>query len=155
MDIRPRSRQVNPQGLGLPPVDQIGFVVKDLEKSIPVYAAIFGDYNTMDTEIEDANYRGRKASCRLKIAYFQSGSLEIELIQVAGGEAIHNEFLEAGGDGPHHIRFTVPDFSEAAKKLESVGMRSVYAKHFAPGLEFAYFESADGMIWEIFENNAG
>ena len=147
--------QSSEQGLGLPPVDQIGFVVEDLEKSIPVYAAVFGDYTTMDTEIEDADYRGRKASCRLKIAYFRSGPLEIELIEVAGGEAIHSEFLEAGRDGPHHIRFTVDNFEEAAAKLESVGMRSVFGKRFAPGLEFAYFESADGMIWEIFENNAG
>jgi hypothetical protein len=33
-------------------------------------------------------------------------------------------------------------------------MKSVFAKQFAPGLEFAYFESENGMIWEIFENKA-
>lgn len=145
---------MNPEGLGLPPVDQIGFVVEDLEKSIPIYASVFGEYTTMDAEIEDADYRGHKASCTLKIAYFRSGPLEIELIEVAGGEAIHSEFLEAGREGPHHIRFTVENFREAADKLESVGMKSVFAKQFAPGLEFAYFESENGMIWEIFENKA-
>jgi catechol 2,3-dioxygenase-like lactoylglutathione lyase family enzyme len=145
---------MNPEGLGLPPVDQIGFVVEDLDKSIPVYEAVFGDYTTMDAEIEDADYRGHAASCKLKIAYFRSGPLEIELIEVAGGETVHNEFLEAGREGPHHIRFTVENFSDAAAKLESVGMKPVFAKKFSPGLEFAYFESPDGMIWEIFENSA-
>lgn len=139
----------------MPPIDQIGFVVADLDQAVRLYTPMFGVPQTMDATIEAADYRGRPADCTLRLAMFQSGAMEVELIQVVDGEAIHQEFLAAGRTGPHHIRFTVDDFAAAAAQLRTVGMQPVYGKRFSPGLEFAYFEGPDGVLWELFENHAG
>ena len=145
---------MQPNSFDLPAVDQVGFVVANLDEAVRRYTPLFGEATTMDAEIEGADYRGKKVDCRLKLAMFRSGPVEIEFIEVVDGEAIHTEFLRAGRDGPHHVRFTVASFAEAAAKLEAAGMEAVFGKRFAPGLEFAYFEAADGTLWELFENNA-
>jgi len=137
----------------LPPIDQIGYVVRDVDAAIAQFEPIFGKFEVAQYDLEDVDYRGRKASCTLKIAIAKSGDTEIELIEVVGGDAYHNEFLERGGDGPHHIRFTVDNLADTQAELEAHGLKPVFGKTFAPGLAFVYLEDANGRVVELFENN--
>ncbi len=137
----------------LPPVDQVGFVVRDVDAAVKLYEPLVGEFEVAQYDMEDVDYRGRKASCTLKIAIAKSGQTEIELIEVVRGEAYHNEFLERGGDGPHHIRFTVDSLDATQSVLAERGLKPVYGKRFAPDLAFVYLEDERGRVVELFENN--
>jgi len=66
------------QRVGLPRVAQIGYVVRDLDAAIALYDPLFGPFQRMDGSVQAARYRGRRADCRLELAFGWSGDLEIE-----------------------------------------------------------------------------
>lgn len=68
-------------------VDQIGIVVKDVEKYVKFYEKIFGvePFPTVESTINSA---------KLKIVLLELDTVEIELIQVVEGESIHSRFLK-------------------------------------------------------------
>ena len=82
--------------LGLPPIAQIGHVVRDLHATVARYEPLYGPFWFMDGSVTGANYRGRIADVVLDIAFGRSGDLEIELIQWKSGESPHREFIERG-----------------------------------------------------------
>lgn len=136
----------------LPPLDQVGYVVPSVDEAVKVFAPLVGAFQVATYELRDVDYRGRSADCTLKIATALSGAIEIEIIEVLDGEAIHSEFLAAGGVGPHHIRFPVDDLEAGIALLAPHGLRPAFRKRFAPGLAFAYLEDERGRIVELFEN---
>ncbi len=124
----------------LPPCDQIGFVVRDLQAAMAMYAPLFGPFTTMDGSVEQATYRGRLADAGLQIAFGRSGKLEIELIEWTGGESPHREFIEAGREGMHHIRFRVEDTDHWVERLRPLGYEAVWYKRWSADTVFAYLE---------------
>ena len=87
--------------LGLPPIDQVGWVVRDLDRALETYGPIFGPFTTMDTALEGTNYRGRPSNVTLRMAFGRSGPVEIELIEWVAGDCPHKEALDAGQEGVH------------------------------------------------------
>jgi catechol 2,3-dioxygenase-like lactoylglutathione lyase family enzyme len=126
--------------LGLPPCDQVGFVVRDLERAMAMYAPLFGPFQTMDGSVQQATYRGRLADAGLRIAFGRSGELEIELIEWTGGESPHREFIESGREGMHHIRFRVADTDYWVERLRPLGYEPVWYKRWSSDTVFAYLE---------------
>jgi methylmalonyl-CoA/ethylmalonyl-CoA epimerase len=128
--------------LGLPPVDQVGFVVRDLDRAIETFGAVFGEFHTMETALEGAWYRGRRADVTLRIGFGKSGPLEIELIEVVSGESPHREMLEKHGEGVHHIRFRVDDIDPPLEQLKQLGFEVIWS-HEIPQVaaKWAYLEA--------------
>ena len=60
--------------LGLPPLVQIGFVVRDLKESMAKYERLYGPWQRFDGSVPAATYRGRSADAQLDIAIGHSGS---------------------------------------------------------------------------------
>ena len=144
--------------LGLPPCDQVGFVVRDLERAMAMYAPLFGPFTTMDGSVKQALYRGRLAlaDAGLHIAFGRSGDLEIELIEWTGGESPHREFIEAGREGMHHIRFRVENTDHWVEKLRPLGYEAVWYKRWSADTVFAYLERAgDPTLIEFLQMPAG
>jgi catechol 2,3-dioxygenase-like lactoylglutathione lyase family enzyme len=142
--------------LTLPPVDQIGFVVKDIASAIERYTPLFGDFTLMDAADMEWDYRGTPEVSSIKVAFARSGDLEIELIEWVSGKTPHKEFLDAGHEGMHHLRFSVDDIEEKVKHAETCGYQQIWYKRFAQGLASAYLErEGDPLIIEFFENNQG
>lgn len=131
------------QAIGLPPIDQVGFVVRDIDAAIAQYEPLFGPFSRMETPIEGATYRGRKADCELKIAFGRSGNLEIELIECVSGEGPHREFIDAGGEGMHHLRFRVEDVDAWLPKLKKLGYEPVWSKRWSADTVFCYLQRED------------
>ena len=145
-----------PKELNLPPVNQVGFVVKDLEKAIEFYKPLFGEFTVMDAPDMEWDYRGRPEVSSLKIAFANSGDVEIELIEWICGETPHKEFLEAGHEGMHHLRFIVDNVEAKVEEAEACGYRQVWYKRFGEGLAAAYLErEGDPLVLEFFENKLG
>lgn len=129
--------------LGLPPIDQIGFVVRSLDESEKRYGALFGPWVRMDGSVEAATYRGRVCDAKLEILYGHSGDLEIEFIQWQGGESPHREFIEAGREGMHHLRYRVDDTDAWIEKVAAIGYRPIWYKQYSEDIVFSYLERED------------
>jgi methylmalonyl-CoA/ethylmalonyl-CoA epimerase len=144
------------QQLGLPPADQVGFVVKNLEESMAMYGPLFGPFKTMDGSVEGAILRGESKDVKLKIAFGKTGDLEIELIEWLEGESPHSEFIQAGKEGMHHIRFRVDDCDGAIGKAESIGFKTIWYKALGEDIKFAYMErDNDPLIIEFLQMPGG
>ena len=140
--------------LGLGDVNQIGFVVKDLDQAIAHYAPLFGEFSVMDAPDMEWNYRGRPETSSLKLAFGRSGDVEIELIEWVAGESPHKEFLDAGHEGLHHLRFIVDKLEEKVEAATAIGYRQIWYKRFGEGLAASYLErDGDPVILELFENH--
>ncbi len=127
--------------LGLGPIDQVAYVVEDMDRALARYESIFGPFEVSEVPLADCTIRGNVADCRLKLAVNRSGPVEIELIQVLEGETTHSEHLRAHGEGPHHVRFRVTGLEEKLEQLGKEGFETVFFKRFGPGVGFAYLET--------------
>ena len=151
MEISPVTEHVQKQ-LNLPPADQIGFVVPNLEESIARYEPLFGPFKVMEAGVDSANYRGETRDAQLKIAFGKSGDLEIELIEWTGGDSPHKEFVSAGREGMHHIRFPVEDCDTSVRDAEAIGFKVIWYKEVMEGVKFAYMErDSDPLIIEFIQ----
>ena len=138
--------------LGLPQIDQVGFVVKDLDDAMQRYAALFGPFTTMDGSVKAADYRGRVEDVQLKIAFGKSGDVEMEFIEWTGGHSPHREFIERGREGMHHLRYRVDDANAWVEKLATVGYQPIWYKQFSPEITFCYLErEGDPLLLELLQ----
>jgi hypothetical protein len=129
-----------PEKMALPPLDQIGFVVADIEKAMQDYAPLFGPWHVFDADIENADLRGKPASCKLRIAMAKSGDVEIELIEVLEGQSPHSEFLARGNSGAHHLRFRTLDIDAQIKDAKRFGYQPIWYKALSDSMIFCYLE---------------
>ena len=133
--------QSEPEALGLGPVDQVSYVVADLESSLPRYEALFGPFQVAEAKLPGCTVRGEEMDCRLKVAINGDGPLEIELIQVLEGDTPHSEHLREHGEGLHHVRFRVQGLEDRLRQLETRGFETIFFKRFGPTVAFAYLET--------------
>ena len=88
------------------------------------------------------------------MAFGRSGPLEIELIEPVSGRGPHQEFLDAGGEGVHHVRFRVEDLDGRLPELNAAGYETVWYHRFAPEIAWAYLSVPDdegGGLFELLE----
>ena len=139
----------------LPPVEQIGIVVKDLDRAVEYYSSVFGwgPFQIREIEMDGFTYRNRQGNCRLKMAFANSGPVEIELIEVLEGETPHTEFLRQKGEGLHHLRFRVEDFDTILRTLAGNDVEPVFHQVFPGITAFAYLDTdkIGGVIFELFQ----
>jgi 4-hydroxyphenylpyruvate dioxygenase-like putative hemolysin len=143
------DRDRNRFGLGA--IDQIGYVVADLETSMPHYESLFGPFQVGEAQLDGARFRGKQIDCRLKIATNNDGPIEIELIQVLEGETPHTEHLREHGEGPQHVRFRITDIEAKIETLEAAGYENIFFKRFGPDIAFSYMESPTEMGGALIE----
>jgi hypothetical protein len=135
----------------LPPIDQVGFVVRDARATARAWEPFFGPFRFMDLPLKDATYRGQPADCRLLLALANPGPIEIELIEVVEGRSIHSEALERGRTGPQHLRCRVDDIAASLAQLEAAGLRRVWGQRFSDTIEFWYLEGLEDLYIELME----
>lgn len=152
-------QQPNPEylrDLGLPPMDQVGFVVRDLQAWTQRYEPLFGPFSYMDGSVQGALYRGREEDAQLDIAFGRCGELEIEFIEWRGGHSPHREFIETGREGMHHIRFRVEDADAWIETLRGLEFEPVWYKRWSADTVFAYLENPnDPLIVEFLQMPPG
>lgn len=129
--------------LGLPPIDQVGFVVKSLDEAEARYGPMFGPWTRMDGSVQAATFRGKVADVELEILFGHSGELEMEFIEWRGGESPHSEFIQRGCEGIHHLRYRVDDTDQWIEKVAAVGYEPIWYKQFSDDIVFAYLERKD------------
>jgi catechol 2,3-dioxygenase-like lactoylglutathione lyase family enzyme len=138
--------------LDLPPIDQVGFVVPDMAEALTLYTPLFGPFTMMNSQIAGATFRGQNKDCHLQLAFGKSGDMEIELIAPLSGEGPHQEFIDAGGSGMHHLRYRVSDHDEKVKLAESIGFEIIWHMQMDKDIVFSYMQrEGDPFILEFLQ----
>jgi catechol 2,3-dioxygenase-like lactoylglutathione lyase family enzyme len=145
--------------LQLPPIGQVGYVVKDVERAIEYYSKVFGigPFDTFLFRPDSCLLRGKPASIAHKIALAPMGPVQFELIQPLEGNGIHSEFLETKGEGLQHLGFFVDNCDEWVAYLRREGIEILEeAELTVPGVRHVrgvYSQSPDmcGVPFEFIE----
>jgi catechol 2,3-dioxygenase-like lactoylglutathione lyase family enzyme len=150
--------QAEPSGVraGLGAIDQVGFVVPDLDAACARYEALFGPWKRAESPLAGALYRGTPSDVHLRLAFGRAGDLEMEFISVVSGASPHSEFLAAGREGIHHVRYPVADLAASVAALEREGFVPIWSHAIGP-YKWAYCEHAsrDGVLIELLESPQG
>lgn len=146
--------------LGLPPLMQVGFGVRDARAAADFYTGTFGlgPFDFQEARLDgDYVYEGAPSACRLFIATCQSAEVQVELIEVLEGNHPCGAFVERFGEGINHLAFEIEDLDALSAHL--------HAQHRSPiaqgsvtlesdqSLRYAWFDgSAPGLpLFEFVE----
>jgi methylmalonyl-CoA/ethylmalonyl-CoA epimerase len=88
--------------LGTKVITQIGILVHDIEKTSQAYADFFGvekpQWSITDSvDKAQTEYRGKRSEARAKLAFFDMGSLQLELIEPDHNLSTWRESLDKNG----------------------------------------------------------
>ena len=148
-------RQIDPQIqklLELPAPDQVGMVVRNIQKSIEAYSSLlhWGPFEVFEHKYSELIYRGNPGKFRYRIALGQIGpSFQLEFIENLEGESIYTEFLRERGEGVHHFGFTTEGIDRKIAAMKQLGI-GVLQSGKRPGRTFAYMDT-EPMLGTIIE----
>jgi hypothetical protein len=136
---------------------QVAIVVADIERVAGNYAKVFGVpvppiRETGPAEKTRIRYHGATTPGRAKLAFFQVGALQLELIEPLDGPSTWREVLARHGPSLHHLAFRVPRPSVTADALEQLGATTVQTGDFGTG-NYAYVDATEplGAVVELLE----
>ena len=147
------------EGLGTDVVTQVGLIVRDIEKSVDAYVDVFGLKQRPGVSMTDTvdtahtRYMGQPSEARAKLAFIDMGQVTIELIQPVGGPSTWKDFLDAHGEGVHHIAFMVKGTDQVLAYLAGKGMPLIQRGDYTGG-QYSYVDTAPrlGVILELLED---
>jgi len=145
--------------LGTKVITQIGILVEDIEKVSRAYASFFGIevppiIVTDALEIAQTEYMGQPSEARAKLAFFDMGSLQLELIEPDHHESTWRNYLNEHGEGPHHIAFAIEGMKEKIQLLNEQGF-TLQQKGEYTGGRYAYMDTFRELkvLIELLEND--
>jgi methylmalonyl-CoA/ethylmalonyl-CoA epimerase len=131
---------------------QLGIVVKDLDRTVAFLTSLgLGPFTVHTVTHPAAILRGKKVSYQVRLAKSQQGAVQIELIEYQKGETIQKEFLDAKGEGLHHICFRVSDIETTLARFAEKNIGVLQQDNFVGGGGMAYLDSdkVGGIIMEV------
>ena len=145
--------------LGNNVITQIGILVNDIEKVAQAYADFFGvpkpNIIVTDTrETAQTEYNGSPSEARAKLAFFNMGSLQLELIEPDHLPSTWRNHLDAHGEGPHHIAFEIKGMKEKIELLGGKGFPLQQKGEYTGG-RYAYLDTFKELkvLVELLEND--
>jgi len=140
-------------GVETSPVYQLGYVVRDVDATVRFYEKVFGIgpfQGIPEVDMNGALLRGEPVRTKIKVAFAKSNGIEIELIEPLEGKNVYVEFLEARGEGIHHLGFRVDDMDAWKRKFSEAGFEPVFQKDMEV-MEFAYYDTSEpgGLMLEL------
>ena len=139
-------------------VTQVGIIVKDIDKTAKAWAELLGVtapkwFLTDPAEIAHTTYRGQPTPAQAKLAFFDLGQVQLELIEPVGGPSTWKDFLDQKGEGVHHIAFAIRDMDGQIRVLDKLGMPAVQRGDYTGG-RYGYIASDPklGVVLELLEN---
>lgn len=98
-------------------------------------------------------FHGQPSQARAKLAFFDMGSVQLELIEPDENPSTWREFLDKYGEGVHHIAFVIKDMEGKVKKLERNGMHLLQRGDYKGG-RYSYIDTLEQLkvLIELLEN---
>ena len=145
--------------LGTKVITLIGILVHDIEKTSQAYADFFGIEKPQWIMTDTVNraqteYRGKRSEARAKLAFFDVGALEVELIEPDHNPSTWRELLDKNGEGPHYIAFEIEGMKDKIAVLERSQMPLLQRGEYTGG-RYAYIDTLRDLkvIIELLEND--
>lgn len=116
--------------INLPTVTQIGVIVRDMEKAVDFYSTTFGlgPFSPISDLVPDKNwYMGEIHPLHLRVSRAKWGSMEFELIEPVEGKSIHQDFLDAHGEGVNHLGIEASNYDEIVAMMNQAGFKPIQA----------------------------
>jgi catechol 2,3-dioxygenase-like lactoylglutathione lyase family enzyme len=145
------------------PVIQIGILVRDLDRSMAAYSALWGVgpwrvYTYGPNILVSQSYLGQPAEFSMALALAGSKP-QLELIQPLKGPSVYTEWLERHGEGLHHVAVEVDSIEAVISEMKAAGYPMIQSGlGFGPDGDggFAYFDTERdlGLIVEAIEDAA-
>lgn len=133
----------------LPPrLVQVGVVVRDLDKAMKNYSELLGMepnrvIDRSPTAPGKKYYRGQESDFYQRVALYQLGDVEFEILQPFGEASALSDFLEEHGEGIHHVAFDTHDFTAFEQHLNDCGVQKIQtgptSRH--PALRWGFFDT--------------
>jgi methylmalonyl-CoA/ethylmalonyl-CoA epimerase len=113
-------------GIGFQSVDQAAVVVRDIDAAMERYWTQFGIgpwdvYTYGPARLSTMTFRGNDQPYRMKLALATVGNMWYELIEPLDGPTTYHEFLEAHGEGLHHLGYFVDDIDAEIERMANLG----------------------------------
>jgi catechol 2,3-dioxygenase-like lactoylglutathione lyase family enzyme len=150
------------KNLRLPRLGQIGYVVKDVDKTMSYYRDTLGirPWMLLDERPEPCVEPGKEVHPLLRIALAYTGGIQLELIQVMEGESVH---LNHPADSPwrvHHLGFIVQDIERRLNTCRKLGVNILQRgtiKDIGFKVDYAYVDTVDeaGVVIEFIQWRMG
>ena len=100
-------------------VDHIGIAVKSIEESLKFWEGTLGIKCTGVEEV---------AEQKVKTAFLPIQDTEVELLEGTAPDSPVSKFIEAKGEGIHHLAIRVDDLEAALAELKEKGVRLIDEK---------------------------
>jgi methylmalonyl-CoA/ethylmalonyl-CoA epimerase len=101
---------------------QYALVVRDVKKVSDFYEHLgFGAMPVDHNVSVDRNYRGQPGKFEMYLGWWHWGTVTFEWIQPLVGPSVYEDYLDARGEGFHHLAFNVTDMDQAIALLKSKG----------------------------------
>ncbi len=135
-------------------LNHIGVVVRDLDKAVEHLESIgLESFRKPPPMAGQPVFRGKPSDAKVKGLMTYIGGVELEVAQPVEGESSQQEYLDAKGEGLHHLGFLVDNLDKEVANLLKKGFK-VMLKGEQKGEKWAYFETRiAGLILQLTEKS--
>ena len=138
-------------------VDQLGFVVSDIEDSMSYWAGVLSVgpwFYLRRSATTNLYFRGERTPVVSSTALAQAGGTQVELIQLRND--VPSAYRDMNPHGPgalHHLGYFVEDYPAALAAREASGLEVVQHGDAGPAVHFCYLAdpTRGGLLVELIE----
>lgn len=147
-------------GIGTDVICQVGVIVHDVLATSARVSAVLGQpqspiIQTPGYSSAKTMYRGAPSEATAKLAFFDFGQVQIELIEPDEEPSVWRDYLNAKGEGPQHIAFRVDNTRKVTDYLAGHGIAVVQQGLYADGSGMYTYLDSDNLLGttiELLEN---
>jgi methylmalonyl-CoA/ethylmalonyl-CoA epimerase len=144
------------------PISQIAIVVRDIDEALERYhrALGWGPWNVYEHKppaLHDTFLHGKPTHFTMIGAETHVGPIVVELLQPDEGPSIYKEWLDAHGEGLHHIAVMRPTPAESdatEKHFAGLGAKIMMEGRIGETIRFYYLDT-EPMLKVIMESGTG
>ena len=112
-------------------------------------------YTFSPKTVQNMTFRGKPASYSMKLGLAWSGTMNWEIVQPLEGPNIYEEFLEAHGEGIHHVAFgcSAMPYQDRIRSFEARGYKMIQSGLWLGQVPYHYFDTEGDTTttFEIFQ----
>ena len=148
-------QKIGAEKLPFSKVDQVGVIVRDMDKAIEYYEALgIGPFKSLDVTAIDRKVYGKPADdVKNLVRVAQMGQVEFELVQPVSGESVQKKSLKDRGEGIDHLGFFVDNIDEEVANLVKKGFKVISSGKLVGGGGFAFLDTdkVGGVFFELIQ----
>jgi catechol 2,3-dioxygenase-like lactoylglutathione lyase family enzyme len=146
----------------IPQITQVAIVVKDLQATMEAYHKTLGwgpwsVYEHKPPALNHLRLHGKPVEFSMLGAETQVGPIAFELLQPLAGPSVYREWLDAHGEGLHHVACMMHSKEEATalkERFDGLGIETLTSGRLGDDLEFYYFDTQP-LLKMILETGSG